>query len=115
MAIGCLEAHDLGLSGRPLAAQRGENQMVRRTILLVAALAAALLVVTAAPAGAIPPFGPVVTVAAAPSGCTINTVTGDATVASGLVIRGFFNFAGSGCDSDAIWFVGGFGTTWKSC
>ena len=89
--------------------------MVRRTILLVAALAAALLVVTAAPAGAIPPFGPVVTVAAAPSGCTINTVTGDATVASGLVIRGFFNFAGSGCDSDAIWFVGGFGTTWKSC
>ena len=38
---------------------------------------------------------------------------GDATVASGQVTRGFFNFAGSGCDSDAIWFAGGFGTSWK--
>jgi hypothetical protein len=86
--------------------------MTRRRLLLVTTLATALLVVTALPAGAIPPFGPVVTVASAPSGCTIDSVNGDATVASG-VIRGFFNFSGSGCDSDEIWFVGGFGTTWK--
>jgi hypothetical protein len=87
--------------------------MVRRTVLLIAALAAALVVVTAAPAGAIPPFGPIVTVAPAPAGCTIDSVNGDATIGSGSVIRGFFNFAGSGCDSDQIWFAGGFGSTWK--
>jgi hypothetical protein len=87
--------------------------MARRTVLLVAALAAALLVATAAPAGAIPPFGPIVTVANAPSGCTIDTVNGDATIGSGSVIRGFFNFAGPGCHPDDIWFAGGFGTTWK--
>ena len=87
--------------------------MVRRTVLLIAALAAALVVVTAAPAGAIPPFGPIVTVASAPAGCTIDSVNGDATIGSGSVIRGFFNFAGSGCDSDQIWFAGGFGSTWK--
>jgi len=88
--------------------------MVRRRILvLVAALAATLLVVTAAPAAAIPPLGPVVTVANAPAGCSIDSVNGDATIGGGSVIRGFFNFAGSGCDSDEIWFVGGFGTTWK--
>ena len=86
--------------------------MARRTVLLVAVLAAALLVATAAPAGAIPPFGPIVTVANAPGGCTIDTVNGDATV-SGPVIRGFFNFAGPGCNPDDIWFAGGFGTTWK--
>ena len=71
--------------------------MARRTVLLVALLAAALLIAVAAPAGAIPPFGPIVTVANAPGGCTIDTVNGDATV-SGPVIRGFFNFAGPGCD-----------------
>jgi hypothetical protein len=86
--------------------------MARRTVLLVALLAAALLIAVAAPAGAIPPFGPIVTVANAPGGCTIDTVNGDATV-SGPVIRGFFNFAGPGCDPDDIWFAGGFGTTWK--
>jgi hypothetical protein len=87
--------------------------MARRTVLLVAALAAALLVATAAPAGAIPPFGPIVTVANAPSGCTIDTVNGDATIGSGSVIRGFFNFVGPGCHPDDIWFAGGFGTSWK--
>jgi hypothetical protein len=85
----------------------------RRIVVLVAALAATLLVVTAAPAAAIPPLGPVVTVANAPAGCSIDSVNGDATIGGGSVIRGFFNFAGSGCDSDEIWFVGGFGTTWK--
>jgi hypothetical protein len=30
-------------------------------------------------------------------------VNGDATVGSGSVIRGFFNFSGPGCDSDEIW------------
>jgi hypothetical protein len=87
--------------------------MVRRTVLVVAALAAALVVVSAAPAGAIPPFGPIVTVAGAPTGCTIASVNGDATIGSGSVTRGFFNFAGSGCDADQIWFAGGFGSTWK--
>jgi hypothetical protein len=87
--------------------------MTRRYLLLVTTLAAVLLVVSALPAvGAVPPFGPVVTVAPAPSGCTIDSVNGDATDVSG-VIRGFFNFSGPGCDSDEIWFVGGFGTTWK--
>jgi hypothetical protein len=86
--------------------------MARRSVLLVVALAAALLLASAVPAGAIPPFGPVVTVAPAPGGCTIDGVTGDATSGNGGVIRGFFNFAGSGCDADEIWFVGGFGTTW---
>jgi hypothetical protein len=85
----------------------------RRIVVLVAVLAATLLVVTAAPAAAIPPLGPVVTVANAPAGCSIDSVNGDATIGGGSVIRGFFNFAGSGCDSDEIWFVGGFGTTWK--
>jgi hypothetical protein len=113
MAIACCNAHDLASSRRLAGCPTRGDRMARRTMLLVAALAATLLIVTAAPAGAIPPFGPVVTVAAAPSGCTINTVTGDATVASGQVTRGFFNFAGSGCDSDAIWFAGGFGTSWK--
>ena len=87
--------------------------MARRTLLLLAALAATLLVVTAAPAGAVPPFGPVVTVAPAPAGCTIATVTGDATVGDG-VIRGFFNFTGSGCDANRIWWVGGSGSSWKA-
>jgi hypothetical protein len=86
--------------------------MTRRHLLLATTLAAALLVVTAMPAGAIPPFGPVVTVAPAPAGCTIDSANGDATDVSG-VIRGFFNFSGPGCDADDIWFVGGFGTTWK--
>jgi hypothetical protein len=88
--------------------------MTRRHLLLVTTLATALLVVSALPAaGAVPPFGPIVTVASAPGGCTIDSVNGDATIGSGSVIRGFFNFSGSGCDSDEIWFVGGFGTTWK--
>ena len=87
--------------------------MARRSLLLVTALAAALLVAAAAPAAAIPPLGPIVTVAPAPSGCTIDSVNGDATIGGGSVIRGFFNFSGPGCDSDDIWFVGGFGTSWK--
>jgi len=41
--------------------------MARRTVLLVALLAAALLIAVAAPAGAIPSFGPIVTVANAPA------------------------------------------------
>jgi hypothetical protein len=87
--------------------------MARRPLLIAAALTAVLLVATAAPAGAVPPFGPIVTVAAAPGGCSIDAVNGDATIGGGSVIRGFFNFIGSGCDADAIWFAGGFGTTWK--
>jgi hypothetical protein len=87
--------------------------MRRRHLLLATALAATLVAAAALPAGAIPPFGPIVTVAPAPGGCTIDSVNGDATSGSGGVIRGFFNFAGPGCDADDIWFVGGFGTTWK--
>jgi hypothetical protein len=86
----------------------------RLVLLVVAALAAALVVVGAAPAGAIPPFRPIATVASAPAGCSIDAVNGDATVGSGSVIRGFFNFIGSGCDADEIWFAGGFGSIWKA-
>ncbi|HEV8423586.1 MAG TPA: hypothetical protein VGS14_00125 [Actinomycetes bacterium] len=86
--------------------------MARRVVLLVAVLAATMLF-TAAPAGAVTPFGSIATVAPAPPGCTIDTANGDAAIStSGGVIRGFFNFVGPGCDADDIWFAGGFGTTW---
>jgi hypothetical protein len=85
--------------------------MARRTVLLVALLAAPCSLPSPHPPGRSP-------VRAdrhggqRPGGCTIDTMNGDATV-SGPVIRGFFNFAGPGCDPDDIWFAGGFGTTWK--
>jgi hypothetical protein len=87
--------------------------MRRRPLLLVLALAAALLPAAAAPAGAVTPFGPIVTVMPAPAGCAVDHVDGDAEISPfNGVIRGFANFSGSGCDQNAIWFFGGSGSSW---
>ena len=58
-AIARCKAHDLTSSRRLAGCPTRGHRMARRTTLLVAALAATLLIVTAAPAGAIPPLGPV--------------------------------------------------------
>jgi hypothetical protein len=91
---------------RPGAAMRGRP-------LLVLVLAAAALAAGAAPAGAVAPFGPIVTVMPAPAGCAADHVDGDADISPvNGVIRGFANFSGTGCDEDAIWFFGGSGGSW---
>jgi hypothetical protein len=86
---------------------------MRSSPLLVLVLAAAALVAGASPAGAVTPFGPVVTVMPAPPGCAVDHVEGDAEISPfNDVIRGFANFSGTGCDEDAIWFFGGAGGSW---
>jgi hypothetical protein len=86
---------------------------MRRRPLLVLVLAAAVLAAGAAPAGAVTPFGPIVTVMPAPAGCAVDHVDGDAEISPfNGVIRGFANFSGTGCDEEAIWFFGGAGGSW---
>ena len=86
---------------------------MRRRPLLVLVLAATALLAGAAPAGAVTPFGPIVTVVPAPAGCAVDHVDGDAEISPfNGVIRGFANFSGTGCDQDAIWFFGGGGGSW---
>ena len=86
---------------------------MRSRPLLVLALAAAALAAGVAPAGAVTPFGPIVTVMPAPAGCAVDHVDGDAEISPfNGVIRGFANFSGTGCDEDAIWFFGGAGGSW---
>jgi hypothetical protein len=84
----------------------------RRRALLVAVTAAVALVVAALPAGAMEPFGSIVTVAEPPPGCTIGIVNGDATQGSGA-IRGFANFIGPGCAVDDVWYVASAGAAGK--
>jgi hypothetical protein len=82
--------------------------------LLVLVLAATALLAGAAPAGAVAPFGPVVTVMPAPAGCAVDHVDADAEISPlNGVVRGFANFSGTGCDEDAIWFFGGSGSSWS--
>src|SRR6266508_682323 len=86
---------------------------MRSRPLLVLVLAATALLAGAAPAGAVTPFGPVVTVVPTPAGCAVDHVDGDAEISPfNGVIRGFANFSGTGCDEDAIWFFVGGGASW---
>ena len=85
----------------------------RRSLPLVLALAAAVLLAVAAPAHAVTPFGPFVTVAPTPGPCTIDIAFADAEIAPvDGVVRGFVNFTGTSCDNDAIWYFGGRGSSW---
>jgi len=87
--------------------------MRRRPLLLVLVLAATALLAGAAPAGAVTPFGPVVTGVPASAGCAVDHVAGDAEISPfNGIIRGFANFSGTGCDQEAIWFFGGSGSSW---
>jgi hypothetical protein len=88
---------------------------VRRRALLVAVTAvtaAVTLVVAALPAGAVEPFGSLVTVTVPPPGCTIGIANGDADLGSGA-IRGFVNFIGSGCAADDVYYVASAGAAGK--
>ena len=85
----------------------------RRSLPLVLALAAAVVLAVAAPAHAVTPFGPFVTVAPTPGPCTIDIAFADAEIAPvDGVVRGFVNFTGTSCDNDAIWYFGGRGSSW---
>jgi hypothetical protein len=84
----------------------------RRRALLVAISAAVILVAAALPAGAMEPFGSVVTVTEPPPGCTIGIVNGDLSIGSGAV-RGFANFVGTGCAAADVWYVASAGAAGK--
>jgi hypothetical protein len=86
--------------------------MRARRALLVVAVAAVAVVAAALPAGAVEPFGSVVTVTEPPPGCAIGIVNGDASIGSGG-IRGFVNFIGTGCAADDIWYVASSGAAGK--
>ena len=91
-------------------ATRGIRHPVRLLLLLGPLLLGAALAL-AAPAGAVAPFGPVVTVASA--GCDFAGVTGDAVVASDGVVHGFVAFAGGGCPQNPqIIYFQGSGSSW---
>jgi hypothetical protein len=92
----------------------GELVLVVRRLSLVVLLPLATLLATAAPAAAVGPFGPVVTVVNAP--CPdFEGVSGDSVVGSDGTIRGFVSFIGGSCgfDPEIIYFEGS-GSTWTA-
>jgi hypothetical protein len=89
--------------------------MRRRSHFLVVAACLALVgaLMAATPAGAVQPFGPVVTVTQ--PGCSFGAVSGDTVVGSDGKVRGFVEFEGGGCGTGrVIHYVEGAGGSWTS-
>jgi hypothetical protein len=88
--------------------------MRRRSLsIVVGALALVGALMTAAPAGAVQPFGPVVTVTQ--PGCSFDWASADTVVGGDGVVRGFVEFEGGGCgQARVIHYVEGAGGSWSS-